>query len=275
MHLNTTLNSRSLPLYIFSRLLSLVHASLRALHERNLAIQLIELLPDPTNSLTRSPHNAQSTRKPQPRDRHRDAVDHIPPPLLLQIPMLRVRTDLTRLPAHPLRDTPGEVPHARGHQRAESSERDEWMRREAVRDVRQTDQAVIAVHIHGKNARGPHVEARKREQHVAQQTCAAERRPGDGPLVCERLGAVALQGLAPSVEPQCNARGYVCEERERNDERLGERGLVVWPCQEEVAVCLGHGADGEGDQRGVGDVEGGEDAEGVRRVLLDPCYWCC
>lgn len=67
----------------------------------------------------------------------------------------------------------------------------------------------------------------------------------------------------------------MCEERERDNERLGERGLVVRSREQEVAVCFWDGADGEGNQGGVGDVEGGEDAEGVGGVLLDAGYWGC
>ena len=67
----------------------------------------------------------------------------------------------------------------------------------------------------------------------------------------------------------------MCEEWERDDERLGEGRLVVRPGEQEVAVCFWDGADGEGDEGGVGDVEGGEDAEGVGGVFLDASYWCC
>lgn len=130
------------------------------------------------------------------------------------------------------------------------------------------------MHVHGQDPRRPDVETRKREQNVPQHARAAEHRPRDRALVCSCLGAVALQRDATSVQTQCHAGGYVCEKWERDDEGLGEGGLVVRPGQEEVAVCFGDGADGERDQGGVGDVEGGEDAEGVGGVLLDARYWC-
>lgn len=116
------------------------------------------------------------------------------------------------------------------------------------------------------------MEAGEREQDVAQQRSAAQSWPRDRALVCACLGAVALQGLSPPVEAQRDAAGYVGDEGQCDDEGLGEGGLVVRPCEQEVAVCFGDGAGGERDERGVCDVEGGEDAEGVGRVLLDARY---
>lgn len=117
------------------------------------------------------------------------------------------------------------------------------------------------------------MKARKREQCVAQRRRPAECRPRDAPLVRSCFGPVALQRDAPPVQTQGDSRADVREQRERDDERLGQRGLVVGPCQQQVAVCVGHGADGERDERGVGDVEGGEDAEGVGAVFVDARHW--
>jgi hypothetical protein len=64
----------------------------------------------------------------------------------------------------------------------------------------------------------------------------------------------------------------VCGEREGDECGFGEEGLVVWTCEEEVAVGLGDGAREEGEERSVCYVEGCEDCEGVGGVSLGACY---
>lgn len=245
---------------------------LRRSHKRDVTVQLVKLLPDPSNRLSSSSNDAKTTCEPQPCHQSSNAIDSIPPPLPLQSLVLRVRRDLIGLPAHPVGDTPGKMPHAGADESGEAGKRDKRMRRKAVAYVRQRDQTAIAMHVHGQDTSGPDVEGGEWEEGIAEQTGAAEGGPGDGALVSARLGAIALQSLAAAVQAQCHAAGDVGEERKRNDERLCQGGLVVRPCEEEVAIRLGDGAGCEGDQGCVCDVEGGEDAEGVGRVLLDACH---
>lgn len=84
-----------------------------------------------------------------------------------------------------------------------------------------------------------------------------------------RLRSVAFECLVSSVEAQGYARGYVRDEWEGDDERFGDRGLVVRAGKKEVAVCLGDGSCKERDDGCVCYVEGGEDGEGVGGVFLD------
>lgn len=65
----------------------------------------------------------------------------------------------------------------------------------------------------------------------------------------------------------------MCKEREGNEQGLGEGGLVVRAGKEEVAIGLGNGASGEGDEGGVGYVERGKESECVGGVFLDAYDW--
>lgn len=62
------------------------------------------------------------------------------------------------------------------------------------------------------------------------------------------------------------------EDGERDDQRLGERGLVDFAGEEEVGFRGGDGAGCEWDYGGCGEVEGGEDCECVGGVALDAGY---
>lgn len=60
----------------------------------------------------------------------------------------------------------------------------------------------------------------------------------------------------------------MCNEGKTNEEGFGECRLVVWPCEQEVAIRL---EDRACCKRYYGDVcyvEGGEGCEGVGRILL-------
>lgn len=98
------------------------------------------------------------------------------------------------------------------------------------------------MHVHGQDARGPYVERRQWEQCVTQETGPAERRPWNGALIGACLCSIALQCLSSPVQSQGDAAGDVGEQRQRDHQRLGKRGLVVRPCEEEVSVCFGHRA---------------------------------
>jgi hypothetical protein len=54
-----------------------------------------------------------------------------------------------------------------------------------------------------------------------------------------------------------------------DEEWLEGKGLVVGPGQEEIFIAGGYGTGVEGYERCVGNVEGGEDREGIRGVALD------
>jgi hypothetical protein len=64
----------------------------------------------------------------------------------------------------------------------------------------------------------------------------------------------------------------VCDEREGDEEWLGEERLVVGACEEEVAVRLPNGACKKWDDSDVRNVEGCEDCKSVRGVSLGSCY---
>lgn len=125
------------------------------------------------------------------------------------------------------------------------------------------------MHVGREDARGPDVEAGERHKGIAQGARPAQARPGNRLPVGGGFGAVALEGLAAAVEAQGDARGDVGGEGQGDEQRLGDGGLVVGPGEEEVAVGLWDGAREKRDEGGIRDVEGGEDGEGVRRVLLD------
>ena len=140
-------------------------------------------------------------------------------------------------------------------------------------DVRQAYHGIVAVHVGRENSGGPDVKAGQRDQSISQSAGGAQSRPRDGLPVALCLGAIALQGLVSAVEAQSNAGGDVGDEREGDEQGLGQGGLVVGAGEEEVAVALGHGS---GEQRYYGrvcHVEGSEDGEGVRGVALDAGDW--
>jgi hypothetical protein len=64
----------------------------------------------------------------------------------------------------------------------------------------------------------------------------------------------------------------VCDEGKGHKERLGEERLVVWTCEEEIAVCLADRTGEEWDDSDVCDMECCENCEGVRGVSLGSCY---
>jgi hypothetical protein len=64
----------------------------------------------------------------------------------------------------------------------------------------------------------------------------------------------------------------VREEREGDDDGLGNGGLVVWSREEEEAIRFTDRARGQWYYGSVCDVKGGEDTKCVRGVLLYPCY---
>lgn len=46
-------------------------------------------------------------------------------------------------------------------------------------------------------------------------------------------------------------------------ERFGKGRLIIWPCEEEVAIALEDGSSDERYYRGICDMERGEDSESV------------
>lgn len=66
-----------------------------------------------------------------------------------------------------MRRAPCEVPHGGTDERREARKRDGWVLCKAMADVGQRDQAVVAVHVHGQDARSPHMKGRQRQQRVA------------------------------------------------------------------------------------------------------------
>jgi hypothetical protein len=88
-----------------------------------------------------------------------------------------------------------------------------------------------------------------------------------------RFRAVSAQRLPSAVESERDAGAHVREEGDGYEEGFCEAGLVVWPCEEEVAVAFGDGSGEEGYKRRIGDVEGGEDGKGVGGVFLDARNW--
>jgi len=117
------------------------------------------------------------------------------------------------------------------------------------------------------------MESCERNQRVAQQACAAQRGPGNRALVCSCLRAVSFQGLTSTIEAQDNAGGGVCKEREGDKQGFGECGLVVGACKKEVAIGLGNGAGGKGNEGGICYVERSEESKCVGRVFLDAYDW--
>lgn len=96
------------------------------------------------------------------------------------------------------------------------------------------------------------------------------------PVIPARISvvAVAAQQGATAVEPEQQTRDDVGQEREDDDEGLGQGvGLVVGPAEEEVFGGGGDGAREEGEEGGVGYVEGGEEGEGVGGVALGAEDW--
>ena len=165
------------------------------------------------------------------------------------------------------------MPRAHAHQRREPRERNDGMQRNPMTDIAQIDERRISMRIQRQYPRRPHMEPRQWRQCISQRTRPTQRRPGNRLPIPVCLGAIALQRFAPAVEAQCDAGGDVCGEREDDEEGLGDGGLVVWASEEERAVCRGYGAREERDEGGVGDVEGGEDCEGVGRVFLGAGYY--
>jgi hypothetical protein len=112
----------------------------------------------------------------------------------------------------------------------------------------------------------------QRHKRISQRTRATQRRPRNRAAIVLRLGAIPAQRLATAIQPQCDARCDVCGKREHDEQGLGEQGLVVWACEEEVAVRFCDGAREERDERDVCDVEGCENCEGVGGVSLCSGY---
>ena len=60
----------------------------------------------------------------------------------------------------------------------------------------------------------------------------------------------------------------MCNEGKTNEEGFGKSRLVVWSCEQEVAIRFDDRACGKRYYGDIGYVEGGEGGEGVGRVLL-------
>lgn len=60
----------------------------------------------------------------------------------------------------------------------------------------------------------------------------------------------------------------MCDKGKTNEERFGECGLVVWSCEQEVAIRFENRACGKRYYGDVRYVKSGEGGEGVGGVLL-------
>jgi hypothetical protein len=183
-----------------------------------------------------------------------------------------MRAHLRRRKSHPLRRAPHNMPRTHTNQRRESRRRNRRMQRKSMANIRQVDQRTIPMRIQRQQPGRPHMKPRKRHKRISQCTRAAQRGPRNRAAVASCFGAIAAQGLAAAVEAESDARGDMCDEREGDESGFSEEGLVVWTCEEEVAVGLGDGACEERQERGVCYVEGCEDCKGVGGVSLGACY---
>lgn len=78
------------------------------------------------------------------------------------------------------------------------------------------------MHVDGEDAGGPNMEGCHGDQGISQQGGFGHCWPGNGFTVTMGLGAIALECLMPPVEAQSNAGGYVGDEREGDEQRLGQ-----------------------------------------------------
>lgn len=108
----------------------------------------------------------------------------------------------------------------------------------------------------------------QRDKEIAQERLGREFRPGDPAALVARFGAVASDAEAATVDAEGDAGEEVrCQWGEEED-GFEQLGLVVRPREEEVGVCGVEVARDEGEERGVGDVEGQEEGERVGGVFL-------
>lgn len=129
------------------------------------------------------------------------------------------------------------MPHSDPNKHAIPRPRQHRLPRKPMRHILQSDAGAPALDPQRQHAVHKRVAEDERQQEVAEGGGAAER----GPPVPIAMGAVvgravAEARLAAAVEAQREAGDDVCGEREGDDEGLGEGGLVVRACEEEVGV---------------------------------------
>lgn len=119
--------------------------------------------------------------------------------------------------------------------------------REPMRHILQSNAGTPALDPQRQHAIDEGMAQGEWQQNIAQGRGAAERRPPFASVAGRGAsaalgGAVAEAGLAATVEAEREAGDDVGGEGQGDDQRLGERGLVVGPREEEVGVRRGEGA---------------------------------
>lgn len=162
---------------------------------------------------------------------------------------------------------------------------------EAVGYVRQADITAVPVDDEGKHAvhghvRGEHdCEGITRDGDVAEHgpypgrgvRCRGWRGLGTCPVPEAGVPVPVVSLLVPTSaqETDGEARGYVGQDGQPDEEGFRQTGLVELAGHEEEGLGVRDGAVDERYQGGVGEVQAGEQGEGVARVALDAGYWSC
>ena len=201
-------------------------------------VQLIVLLSNPSGHLALSADDPEATTQPQRCQCCTNAIDSIPPPLPDQRPVLLSILNLTRRKAEPLRRTPNKMPHTDTNERGEASERNRRMQSKSMGNVFQADKRRIAMCIQRQYPRGPDMESTQRHQRISQRTSPADDRPRYRAFIAPCLRAIPQQRLSSAPQPQRDSRRDVCDQGQSDEQGFRERGLIVWPGEEQVAITF-------------------------------------